>query len=261
MKILEKIKKTGKRTEYPETPVKDSNEKYLIIGSYTSLYGFSSYKVRNRISVDFSVCPDKESVQEIYQSLYNGCSEKMNMEKVIYQPESKICCGWEETANVNFYFKDQYAANDKKHLPYTYMSDVYHTVLHDGDYLCIRTTEYSSAKAQPVQFGDGRYINKLALEQTTYENVRNTEKDNGYITHDILAISSDKYTAQNVMMKSIYKNTLKYMVHPHDNLTFHHYQKGIWEPELGKNGVILKCQQWQLLEYSAVTNTLLPVLS
>ena len=62
------------------------------------------------------------------------------------------------------------------------------------------------------------------------------------------------------MMKSIYKGTLKYREHRHDNLIYHHYQKGIWEPELGK-GVILKCEQWQLLEYSSVTNSLIPVLS
>lgn len=257
--FLEKLRKTGKRAEYPKTPIKDPNEKYLIIGSYTSLYGFSSYKIRNRISVDFSICPDEASVQEIYQALYGNCSEKMNMEKVIYQPKSTS--EWENTATVNFYFKDQYAANDKKHLPYTYMSDVYHTVLHDGDYLCIRTTEYSSAKAQPVIVDDGRYIDKLTLEQTTYENIRNTKKDNGYITHDVLAISADKYAVQNAMMKSIYKGTLKYREHPHDSLTYHHYQKGIWEPELGKDGVILKCEQWQLLEYSSVTNSLIPVLS
>ena len=167
--FLEKLRKTGKRAEYPKTPIKNPNEKYLIIGSYTSLYGFSSYKIRNRISVDFSICPDEASVQEIYQALYGNCSEKMNMEKVVSQPESTS--EWENTATVNFYFKDQYAANDKKHLPYTYM--VMHiTLFYMTETICVSGQQnIHLLKLQPVIVDDGHILINLPWNRATYENI------------------------------------------------------------------------------------------
>ena len=99
------LRKTGKRTEYPKTPIKDPNEKYLIIGSYTSLYGFSSYKIRNRISVDFSICPDEASVQDIYQALYSSCHEKMNMEILQYAGRGKIHLRQKNTKRIKIRFE------------------------------------------------------------------------------------------------------------------------------------------------------------